>query len=246
VGLWRALDAGQVTIDHLDNYMEAIQAPDFPADKLALAPQSRFPNETQRRIAAAAEATRRANVAVVPTMPLWEMLYTPPDSAELAGRADLKYMPPFTVAGWFAQNRNARIPRDQYAAWRGMRNSILKALSDAGAMILLGTDSPQRMSVPGFSIHFEMKSMAAAGMTPYQILRSGTWNVAQHLDMLNESGSIAVGKRADLILANANPLADVANVANRAGVVVNGRWLAEADIQERLARIAAAYAAAGG
>jgi imidazolonepropionase-like amidohydrolase len=246
VGLWHALRSGQGTIDHLDNYMEAVQAQDFPSDVLQLAPQSRYPDPTARRIAAAAEATRRANVAVVPTMPLWEMLYTPPDSSELVGREDLRYMPRFTVQTWFRDIRNPRIPREQYTSWKATRNAILKALSDAGVRVLLGTDSPQRMSVPGFSIHHEMRSMAVAGMTPYQILRSGTWNVAEHFGLLNESGTVAVGKRADLILLTANPLTDVGNVSRRAGVVVNGRWLEESDIQVRLRRIADGYAAAGG
>jgi imidazolonepropionase-like amidohydrolase len=240
VGLWKALDAGQVTIDHLDNYMEAIEAPDFPADRLQLIPESRERDPVRRRIAAVAEATRRAGVSVVPTMPLWEILYTPPDSAELARRPDLKYMSPLLVSGWFSQ-LSPRIPREGYDAWKGKRNAILKALSDAGVTILLGTDSPQRMSVPGFSIHYEMKTMAEAGMTPYQILRSGTWNVAEHFGLLSESGSVAAGKRADLILLNGNPLANVANVADRAGVVVYGRWLPESDIQARLRQIADSY-----
>jgi imidazolonepropionase-like amidohydrolase len=101
------------------------------------------------------------------------------------------------------------------------------------------------MSVPGFSIHYEMASMVKAGMTPYQVLRSGTWNVAQHFGLLQESGSIAVGKRADLVLLNGNPLVDVAQVANRAGVVVEGRWLPEGDIQVRLGKIADSYRGGG-
>jgi hypothetical protein len=246
VGLWKALDARQGTIDHLDNYLEAVQAADFPADRLALAPASAAggENQTARRIAAVAEATRRAGVAVVPTMPLWEILYTPPDSAELAGRPDLKYVSPLLVSGWFSQ-LSPRIPREQYDSWRAGRNSILKALSDAGVLILLGTDSPQRMSVPGFSIHYEMAAMVVAGMTPYQVLRSGTWNVAQHFGLLQESGSIAAGKRADLILLNGNPLLDVGQVGNRSGVVVEGRWLPESEIQARLQRIADSYARVG-
>jgi imidazolonepropionase-like amidohydrolase len=177
-------------------------------------------------------------------MPLWEILYTPPDSAELAGRPDLKYVSPLLVSGWFSQ-LSPRIPREQYDSWRAGRNSILKALSDAGVLILLGTDSPQRMSVPGFSIHYEMAAMVVAGMTPYQVLRSGTWNVAQHFGLLQESGSISAGKRADLILLNGNPLVDVAQVGNRSGVVVEGRWLPESEIQARLQRIADSYARLG-
>jgi len=52
---------------------------------------------------------------------------------------------------------------------------------------------------------------------------------------------VAAGQRADLLLLSGNPLADLANVARRAGVMVNGRWLPEADIRARLERIAAAY-----
>lgn len=241
VGLWRALDAGQVTIDHLDNFMETIQAADFPADRLALAPASSYPDIVKRRTAALAVATKRAGVAVVPTMPLWEILYTPPDSVGLGPRPDLAYWPRNQVQTWYNQLKEPRIPREQYDAWKSMRNNILKALNDAGVTILLGTDSPQRMSVPGFSIHNEMQSMAVAGMTPYQILRSGTWNVASFLGLLSESGTIAVGKRADLLLLDANPLDNVANVQKRAGVVVNGRWLAESDIEARLRKIADSY-----
>ncbi len=246
VGLWHALDAGQATIDHLDNYMEAVQAPDFPAARLQLVPASRRTgNETAVRLLAVAEATRRAGVAVVPTMPLWELLYVPPDSAGLGPRPDLKYMPQFTVDAWYRDMKTPRIPLEGYAAWKSLRNGILKALSDAGVTILLGTDSPQRMSVPGFSIHIEMKAMAVAGMTPYQILRSGTFNVASHLGLLSESGTVAPGKRADLILLEANPLTNVANVANRTGVMVNGRWLPEAEIQARLKKIEDGYRTAG-
>lgn len=241
VGLWRALDAGQVTIEHLDNFMETIQAADFPADRLALAPAASFSDPVKRRTAALALATKRAGVAVVATMPLWEILYVPPDSVGLGPRPDLAYWPRNQVQTWYNQLKEPRLPRDQYDAWKTMRNNILKALNDVGAIILLGTDSPQRMSVPGFSIHNEMKSMAVAGMTPYQILRSGTWNVASFLGMLAESGTVAVGKRADLLLLSANPLENVANVQKRAGVVVNGRWLAESDIQARLKKIADSY-----
>jgi hypothetical protein len=246
VGLWHALDSKQGTIDHLDNYMEAIQAAEFPPAVLALVPETPGMTLEQRKIRAVARATRLAGVAVVPTMPLWELLYVPPDSAGLGPRPDLAYMSKLTVSGWYNRLRaGGRVPKEQYAAWVAMRNNILKALSDEGVMILLGTDSPQLFSVPGFSIHFEMRGMATAGMTPYQILRSGTWNVAEHLELLTESGSIAVGKRADLLLLNRNPLERVEHLEDRSGVMVDGRWLPENEIQRRLARIAESHGAAG-
>ncbi|MDH5805924.1 MAG: amidohydrolase family protein, partial [Gemmatimonadota bacterium] len=92
-----------------------------------------------------------------------------------------------------------------------------------------------------FSLHREMQTMADAGMTPYQILESGTKNVGIYFQSQDSFGTIAIGRRADLILTNSNPLEDIANVADRAGVMVRGRWLSEEMIQGRLEEIAAGY-----
>jgi imidazolonepropionase-like amidohydrolase len=115
---------------------------------------------------------------------------------------------------------------------------MLGALNDAGAAILMGTDAPQLFSVPGFSLHRELDAMAKAGMTPFEILRSGTTAVADHFGW-GDAGRIEPGHRADLILLDANPLAGVANVGRIAGVMVNGSWLSAAAIQRQLDMIAA-------
>jgi imidazolonepropionase-like amidohydrolase len=245
VGLWHALEARQGTIDHLDNYMDAVTAADFPAAELARVGTVSSNAPYARQIAAVAAATKRAGVAVVPTMPLWEMLYIPPDSASVAGRAELRYMPRTTVATWFRNiGTGGRVQGDSARrAWKAMRMDILRALNDAGVPILLGTDAPQVFSVPGFSVHREMQSMVEAGMTPYQVLQSGTRNVATHFGTLGETGTVEVGKRADLLLLDANPLLSVANAQRRAGVMFNGRWLPESEIQRGLAALAAGYAA---
>jgi imidazolonepropionase-like amidohydrolase len=223
VGLWQALAMRQGTIDHLDNFMEATR---------------------DSTIAVIVAATKRAGTAVVPTMPLWEILYTPPDSATLAMRPELKYMPKTTVAAWFrTTNAGGRIQGDSARqAFRATRMSILTALHRAGVPILLGTDAPQVFSVPGFSIHREMQMMVDAGMTPFEVLQSGTRNVAAHFGTLAEAGTLEAGKRADLLLLDANPLQSVANVQRRAGVMLHGRWLPESEIQSGLAALAATYA----
>jgi imidazolonepropionase-like amidohydrolase len=66
--------------------------------------------------------------------------------------------------------------------------------------------------------------------------------VAEYFNTLAETGTVEQGKRADLVLLEANPLQDVANVARRSGVVVAGRWIPEAEIQQRLEKLAAAAA----
>ena len=74
-------------------------------------------------------------------------------------------------------------------------------------------------------------------MTPFEILASGTRNAAEHFGS-EDFGLVEVGRRGDLILLQANPLDDVANMAKRAGVMVRGRWMPAPMIQARLAELA--------
>ena len=75
--------------------------------------------------------------------------------------------------------------------------------------------------------------MVDAGLTPYQALRTGTQNVGTYFRTTD--GVVAAGRRADLLLLDANPLQDIGNSTRIAGVMVNGRWLPKADIDKRLA-----------
>jgi imidazolonepropionase-like amidohydrolase len=195
----------------------------------------------EAKIPALARQTREAGVAVVPTQALWETLRGAHTPESLSDLPELRYVPAALVEQWTnaARNAQANNPQASAAAEVQFRDKMLKALSDAGVQILMGTDAPQVFSVPGFSLRREVVAMSEAGMTPWQILHSGTVAVAQHLGTQAETGTIAAGKRADLILLEANPLDDITAIGRVAGVVVNGRWLAQSDIEARLSEIAA-------
>jgi len=227
VGLEHAILMGQETFDHLDGYIEFLDAFEGEVD--------------EDRLEYIVQLTRDAGAWVVPTMVLWEVgIIGRGDAAEMARYPEMRYWPGFQVEGWEGRQRAAasRTSPERAAQWAANRNRVLKALSDGGAGILLGTDSPQIFSVPGFSIHRELKAMADAGMSAWEILLSGTRNVGEYFQGRDSFGTVAVGRRADLLLLNANPLSDVANVADRAGVMFRGRWLAEEEIQRRLEEIA--------
>ena len=227
VGLEHAILMGQETFDHLDGYIEFLDAFEGEVD--------------EDRLEYIVRMTRAAGAWVVPTMVLWEVgIIGRGDANELASYPEMRYWPGFQVEGWEGRQRAAaaRTSPERAAQWAANRNRVLKALSDGGAGILLGTDSPQIFSVPGFSIHREMKAMADAGMSAWEILLSGTRNVGEYFQGRDSFGTVAVGRRADLLLLNANPLSDVANVADRAGVMFRGRWLPEEEIRRRLEEIA--------
>jgi imidazolonepropionase-like amidohydrolase len=93
----------------------------------------------------------------------------------------------------------------------------------AGVRILTGTDAPLRNSPPGFGLHEELQLLVQGGMSPYDVLRSATWEAANYLNMLDSLGTIAPRKVADLILLEANPLADIRNTRRIAAVIFDGR-----------------------
>jgi len=120
-----------------------------------------------------------------------------------------------------------------------LRRRILAALHEGGARILLGTDSPQIFSVPGFSIHREMQFYVDSGMSPYEVLSSGTRVVGDYFG--ENFGTVTVGESADLILVDGNPLEDVKNVSRISGVMARGKYVSREEIEKRLEAIAASY-----
>ena len=121
-------------------------------------------------------------------------------------------------------------------ALRWLREAVplIRALHEAGVPLLLGTDSFGTL-VPGFSIHRELEMMVAAGLTPYEALRTGTVNAAAYLDESDTAGTIEVGKRADFILVEENPLTDIRHVSNVQGVFNQGKWHSEIALARMLA-----------
>jgi imidazolonepropionase-like amidohydrolase len=246
VGVAGALAARQSTIDHIDDYLDAMQPPGSPALAASGAERVRLLplHADESRIPELARRTREAGVAIVPTQILWEVLRGARAPETMIDRAENRYMPRMMVDGWAMQvgQIHGNASRESAAREVVLRNRLLKAMSDEGVLILMGTDAPQLFSVPGFSLYRELPVMVDAGMSPYEVLRSGTVNVALFFGIEDEAGTVAVGRRADLLLLEANPLDDIRAVERKAGVMVDGRWLSRAYLDERLAAIAAKHA----
>ena len=99
------------------------------------------------------------------------------------------------------------------------------ALEGAGVPLLVGTDTPNPLLVPGYSMHEELSALVEAGLTPEAVLRSATVTPAHQLGFAGERGVIAVGSRADLVLVRCNPLLELDTLSQPLGTMVAGRWL---------------------
>ncbi len=244
VGLEAAMEAGMVTIDHLDNYLEDLVPEDKRADITPLWGVASAADDVElERLDRLVETTVEHGTAQVPTMVLWERFFGGEPIERIRDKSpEVRYMPADTVTDWQEGLENLRETIGHPAGARQvvtLRRLAFQRLQRAGVPFLLGTDSPQLFSVPGFSTHREMALWVSLGMTPAEVIHAGTWAVAEHYGELEESGSVAEKRRADLILLSENPLDDVAAIADaRAGVMFAGQWLPDDEIEQRLEEIA--------
>jgi hypothetical protein len=186
-----------------------------------------------------AAATQRAHVWNTPTQFRIAELSAPDVRFDTVKQwPELRYFPAEPRKKWLQEKEIGR-GGDGRLITRSLTRPLIKGLQDAGAGLLLGTDAGVDFSVHGFSVHRELEALVRAGLTPYQALLTGTRNVAVFFQTLDESGTVAVGKRADLVLLTGNPLVDIRHTAQPAGVMIGGRWLPRSEIDRRLAELAA-------
>src|SRR5262249_19795248 len=106
----------------------------------------------------------------------------------------------------------------------------------SGVPLLVGGDAPTIPGIAyGYSVHQEMLELTALGLTPYEVLHAATVTPHELIRDIDKAGYVKVGQRADLLLLNANPLIDVRNARDIAGVVVNGHWLSALELREQMA-----------
>ncbi|MFP3949035.1 MAG: amidohydrolase [Longimicrobiales bacterium] len=268
VGLHHALASGVSTIDHLDGLIEAAASDAFqdrirawyaPTDTTGSRVDGRTDGRDPpppldslaatlsiRKARAVAGKARAAGVWMVPTLSRWELRQSRERPEDLTERPEMRYVPRETRGSW-VRDKRALPAVDSLTAARTMevRMATTKALNDVAGGLVLGTASPDLFNVPGFSVHREMELMQEAGITPYEILLAATRSVARYASAeLREAGNfgtVTTGNRADLILVEANPLEDLSTLRDRSGVMVKGRWLPRAEIEDRLREIADRY-----
>lgn len=249
VGLAGVLSSHIRSIEHLTGYLEALQAEDSPFKNVAFSQSTvaMAQHVDFSKLPGIAQATRDAGVWNCPTLVVLSIGTL--DEASARRRLQLpvmRYVAPARLQVWEDRIRalNGKItPQDLtvYAAAHDVQMKIVKALHDAGARLLAGTDFAANFLVPGYSLDEELQMLVSAGLSPYESLRTATADAAEFLKKSDDFGTISPGKRADLLLVSANPLDDVRNAARLEGVMVRGRWYTKAELHSRLEALAASF-----
>jgi imidazolonepropionase-like amidohydrolase len=206
-----ASDAGQRCIEHLSGSVDEGGAADLAA---------RF---------------KRNGTWVCPTFAI-DWTFALRDDPSVAGRPELKYLPSAVV-------KVVQLPVPHPGADAAMRQlrrkaAVLRVMREAGVPVLAGTDCPMAVSVPGFSLHDELRLLVReAGFTPAEALRAATISPARFLGRERDMGSVAVGNVADLVLLDADPLEVIENARKIAAVVADGRLFDRKELDQIMADV---------
>lgn len=190
----------------------------------------------EAQLPAFAAATARAGIWLMPNLTAFKAIGRQvEDLRVMLDRPEMRYLPRSVREGWGPATNpyTNRIPRDRAPGIMARYRLLEKLVRECHARdvrLLVGTDAMNTGVVPGFSMHDELADLVAAGLTPYDALRAATANAAEFLGEAGWGGIVAPGQPADLVLLDANPLADIANSRRIAGVMVRGQWLSASDI----------------
>jgi imidazolonepropionase-like amidohydrolase len=230
-----ASDAGQLSIEHMDGILWASSdreeeirrllqdwdpRPGVPTTPVSAA----FLRDSfdEGKVRALADHFKKNQTAVVPTLSLyWNRFERRTEHSVVASDDRLRYVPGAYSARWKQQLRSITSDDDD----RGLFEQsliVVRELHKAGVTILPGTDVGTAFQLPGFSLHDELSLLVKAGLSEMQTLQAATRNPARAFN-LKDQGTIEPGMRADLVLLESNPLADIDNTRKIRTVVAGGR-----------------------
>ncbi len=227
VGLEGVLAAGQRSIEHVE--------------QIAYATVGHAPEPA--RIPAIAERIAGSSAWVVPTLAAQRILTRSRTAYydALLAAPETAFVEPGILEWWGSLAAPAGAPdpppddprRRRSEAFYDFQRDLVQELHESGVPLLVGTDTPNPLLVPGFSIHLELAALVDAGIPPIDVLRKATLDAARFAGEEGRWGVVAPGAVADLVVVAANPLDGLDSLRAPEGVMVRGTWL-DRDALDRL------------
>jgi imidazolonepropionase-like amidohydrolase len=259
IGAAEASNAGMRSIEHFlySAFALSFSSQEEELRKQLVEAEKKGDSEAWEKIAKEADATFSAEKAaalfltlkknstwVTPTIASLDIT-SHPDAWKLDDPY-LDFVPPSLAKEWRSSFNDPRMK--QRAAWLGRQAAndwkLTGQLHRAGVPLLVGSDSLDPFVFPGDSLHRELADFVQAGYTPLEVIQAATQGAAQFVGCEKELGTVEVGKIADLVLLEANPLENIANTRKILAVIRNGQYLNRAALDALLAKAKPAAAAA--
>ncbi len=217
----RAHELKMTVTGHVPTSLGITRAVEAGMDHVAHMPLNGDPASPEAKRVIALLAQRRT--VIDPTLPWNELLGHAPATTIESFEPGFALAPQPLTFSYRSVTNNV----DEATAASRMNNqlALVKAMHEAGVPIVAGTDA----GIPGHSLLRSLELYVRAGLTPMEALRSATAVAAKSMGMDGEAGTIEPGKRADLLILDANPLTDIANIRKSRFVVAAGRMYQTAD-----------------
>jgi hypothetical protein len=246
LGIETQLAMGQIMVAHTEEFLyTAFSHPDLSAPNPAILDPTPPKTADIPRVIAFVKRDKAFVTADLNTYATIAHQWGKPDV--LAGylqSPELQYLSPNKRINW---------SKSGYAKKSGSVDANLaflkrftKDMADSGVFLITGTDAPGIPGlVPGYSLHDDMDTLEAAGLSRYDVLAAATRTpgelIRRSIPGTEPFGTVAVGNRADLVLSTTNPLDDLSTLRTPLGVMVKGRWYSQPDLQSLLDQVSQEY-----
>ena len=256
VSAGEASDAGQKSIEHLTGVLVAcsakeeelrkenearLRADGFRGDTMTLEQSRALESFDARQAAALFARFKRNGTWMCPTLSVLRAQAFIGD-ADFRNDLRLKYIQNFLRKQFWDDGFgfSSRTAEDNARARRVFQKQleVVGMMKRAGVDFIAGTDTANPYVFPGFSLHDELALLVQAGFTPMAALQAATRDPARYLGRLDSVGTIEKGKIADLVLLDANPLAEIGNTRKISAVVVGGTLINRPELDKMLADVA--------
>ncbi len=243
VGIETSLQNGYKSVEHMDGYLEGMIE-----DKSRLDPQIGGPfnmllvKEVDRtKLPELIRMTLDHKAWVAPTLTLFDRYFGYIPADEFKKAPEMKYLPGPLIQQWVNTKKQLEasgvLAEEKVKPYLEFRRMLFMELHRAGVPMIMSSDSPQVFNVPGFSIHHEINLMAEAGMSNYEILKTGSVNPSRYMDQEDKWGRVKPGLAADFVLVERNPLEDLTTMQRPLAVCIGGKMISRQKLQEELDRI---------
>ena len=236
VGIELALDSGQKSIEHLRGYdFDGLSPEDLVKDGGRSATRFRsMMNMTRERRTELIEKTVQSGAWNCPTLVCYRLLHDFEQRRSLSSHDSFKYLHETTQESIKYNDMDDIFSEESREAMQMSEPShrlLVNELHEAGANLLAGTDTPVPYLIPSFTIIDEIKNLNQSGLSTYNALRTSTADAHKFIGDYDEVGSVSPGKRADLIILDANPLDNIENLWLLNSVILKGNIIDNDEIK---------------